>query len=83
MEESITVLNPETEKNITESKPVNLLDLSADEPQNVNDLSNILRSSTANSILDNSSANIIDILQGVSMIEEPKATSAIIPRQVN
>lgn len=85
MEENITISNydKEQESVITNQKSISLIDIEGDNNQdNINNISNIVRTNTQ-SIMDNSSANIIDILQGVSLIEEGhKITSANIPRQV-
>ncbi len=84
MEESVTISNAERDQeNInTNQKSVNLIDIEGDHTQdNINNISNIPKNTQ--SIMDNSSANIIDILQGVSLIDDgPKISSAVIPRQV-
>ena len=86
-EDSITVSN--SEKNepevIINTKSVDLLDLGNDDDQNNNiNISSIVRTNTVS--VDNSSLNIMDILQGVSLIDinvnEVKNSVANIPRQV-
>lgn len=84
MEENVTISHADKEQEnvITNQKSVNLIDIEGDNTQdNINNISNIVKNSQ--SIIDNSSANIIDILQGVSLMDEgPKIINAVIPRQV-
>ena len=81
MEETITVQNSDKEENIINKKSINLIDIDGDTSENVANISNILRTNTQ-SMMDNSSANIIDILGDISLDQGQKITSAIIPIQV-
>lgn len=85
-DETITVTYGDNNESVINApqKSVDLLDLGGgDNDNNLNNVSNIVRTQTQ-SVMDNSSANIIDILGGVSLIDDgPKSSSAIIPKQVN